>query len=300
MEFNKVIYINSEEVFLLHEKLKEIKMSFINQHLDFNYREFPNEINAAILRNEIETYPLMAEKKMIVLKEIKEDDEMVKLFQDIPDFCSIIIVATLDKRKKLFKSIKKIGEVIELKPYNESQMVNWIVKKAEESGIKISKKCASKIISLCGLDDMYNIYTEIIKLSNMNQEITEELIEKVVTKSIEYDSFQIVNAISNKDKANAYQLIHNFCQRNEYFPLIVSLINRNFAILKMMKTMKDNEIKDAAGIHPYSLKVLKPYVKQFNEENLDFYINVCSEIDFDMKNGIDHRIALEKLIGVIE
>lgn len=147
---------------------------------------------------------------------------------------------------------------------------------------------------------MYNIYTELIKLVNMKEKITEELIEKVVSKSVEYDSFELVNAISKKDKKKAYEIIHNLSEKNEYFPQVVSLISRNFAILKMMQTMKNDEIKNTAGIHPYTLKILGPFVKKFNEDELDRYMSICQEIDFDMKNGVDHRIALEKLIGVIE
>ena len=68
MDFNKVIYIYSDEIYLVQQKLKEMKTKFIEQHLDFNYKEYDKEVDTKKLRNEVDTYPLMAEKKMIVLK----------------------------------------------------------------------------------------------------------------------------------------------------------------------------------------------------------------------------------------
>lgn len=296
MDFPKVCYITSAEPFLVKEKINEMKETFVNKYMDINLKEIKSEQ----LRDEIETIPFMSEKKMLLLK-VTDEEETAKLLSNVSDFCCIIITDELDKRKKLYKTIQKVGEVIELKPYDEYQMIDWIIETGDKMGVKIPKNAAKRMIEICGITDMYLIYNEIIKVAsavNTGEKVTVDLINQVVTKTPEYNSFVLTDAISKKDKKEAYKIIKVLAEQNEYLPMILAMVNRNFAILRMLKTMKENKIKEA-GIHPYTIKLLKPYAQNYTIEQLDNLMDICQQVDFDMKNGVNHRIALEKIIGVI-
>lgn len=293
MEFPKVCYIVSDEPFLVKERLNEMKTAFISEYMDINFKE----ITSGQLRTEIETVPFFAEKKMLLL-DTTDNEETAEALTDVSDFCSIIITNKLDKRKKLYKTIQKVGEVIELASYNENQMANWIIETGSKMGAKIPKNAAKRMVEICGLSDMYFTYNEIIKLVSTGDEITVDLVNKVVSRTPEYNSFILTDAISKKDKQEAYQIIKVLAEQNEYLPMVLSMVNRNFAVLRMIKTMKDGEIKEA-GIHPYTIKLLKPHAQNYTVEQLDKLMEICQQIDFDMKNGVNHRIALEKIIGVI-
>lgn len=293
MEYPRICYITSDEPFLVKERLNKMKTAFISEYMDINFKEITSEQ----LRTEIETVPFFAEKKMLLL-DTTDNEETAEALTDVSDFCSIIITNKLDKRKKLYKTIQKIGEVIELTPYNENQMANWIIETGSKMGAKIPKNAAKRMVEICGLSDMYFTYNEIIKLVSTGDEITVDLVNKVVSRTPEYNSFILTDAISKKDKQEAYQIIKVLAEKNEYLPMVLSMVNRNFAVLRMIKTMKDGEIKEA-GIHPYTIKLLKPHAQNYTVEQLDKLMEICQQIDFDMKNGVNHRIALEKIIGVI-
>lgn len=293
MEYPRICYITSDEPFLVKERLNKMKTAFISEYMDINCKK----ITSGQLRTEIETVPFFAEKKMLLL-DTTDNEETAEALTDVSDFCSIIITNKLDKRKKLYKTIQKIGEVIELTPYNENQMANWIIETGSKMGVKIPKNAAKRMVEICGLSDMYFTYNEIIKLVSIGDEITVDLVNKVVSRTPEYNSFILTDAISKKDKQEAYQIIKVLTEKNEYLPMVLSMVNRNFAVLRMIKTMKDGEIKEA-GIHPYTIKLLKPHTQNYTVEQLDKLMEICQQIDFDMKNGVNHRIALEKIIGVI-
>jgi len=293
MEYPRICYITSDEPFLVKERLNKMKTAFISEYMDINFKKITSEQ----LRTEIEIVPFFAEKKMLLL-DTTDNEETAEALTDVSDFCSIIITNKLDKRKKLYKTIQKIGEVIELTPYNENQMANWIIETGSKMGVKIPKNAAKRMVEICGLSDMYFIYNEIIKLVSTGDEITVDLVNKVVSRTPEYNSFILTDAISKKDKQEAYQIIKVLAEKNEYLPMVLSMVNRNFAVLRMIKTMKDGEIKEA-GIHPYTIKLLKPHAQNYTVEQLDKLMEICQQIDFDMKNGVNHRIALEKIIGVI-
>lgn len=296
MEYPRICYITSDEPFLVKERLNKMKTAFISEYMDINFKEITSEQ----LRDEIETVPFFAEKKMLLL-DTADNEETAEALTNVSDFCCIIITDELDKRKKLYKTIQKVGEVIELKPYDEYQMIDWIIETGDKMGVKIPKNAAKRMIEICGITDMYLIYNEIIKVAsavNTGEKVTVDLINQVVTKTPEYNSFILTDAISKKDKQEAYQIIKVLAEKNEYLPMVLSMVNRNFAVLRMIKTMKDGEIKEA-GIHPYTIKLLKPYAQNYTIEQLDNLMDICQQVDFDMKNGVNHRIALEKIIGVI-
>lgn len=293
MEYPRICYITSDEPFLVKERLNKMKTAFISEYMDINFKE----ITSGQLRTEIETVPFFAEKKMLLL-DAADNEETARALTNVSDFCSIIIINKLDKRKKLYKTIQKVGEIIELTPYNENQMINWIIETGSKMGAKIPKNAAKRMVEICGLSDMYFTYNEIIKLVSTGDEITVDLVNKVVSRTPEYNSFILTDAISKKDKQEAYQIIKVLAEKNEYLPMVLSMVNRNFAVLRMIKTMRDGEIKEA-GIHPYTIKLLKPHAQNYTVEQLDKLMEICQQIDFDMKNGANHRIALEKIIGVI-
>ena len=294
MDLQKVCYITSEEPYLVKERIQAIKSECIDKYGEINVKE----IGVEELSAELETVPFFAEKKLIFLN-VEDNEGTTQLLKETPDTCCVVITDKLDKRKALYKFIKKAGEVIELAPYSESQMAKWIQSKAASMGATITEDVAHHLIEICGLSDMYLLHNEIIKLVSMEEPITCTLVDQVVTKTTEYTSFILTDMISQKEKKKAYEIIRVLAEQNEYLPVVVSLINRNFAILRMLKTLSDAEIK-GAGIHPYTIKLLKPHARKFTLEELDFLLNCCQEIDFDMKNGMNHRIALEKIIGVIK
>lgn len=294
MNLPKVCYITSKEPYLVREKINEMKKFFIEKYMEINFKKIKPEQ----LYEEIETYPFFAEKKMLLLEDIKENEDTAELLKKVPDFCCIVIIGNLDKRKKVYKTIKKVGEIYELKPYNEKQIINWIVKIGKEMGAEIPKSAAQKIVEICGVEDMYKIHSEIIKVVSMKEKVTVDLVEKVVQKTPEYNAFALINSISCKDKKKAYEIIKVLAEQNEYLPMVLSLINRNFAVLRMMKTMEESDI-EKAGIHPYTIKLLKPHCSKYTVEELDRLLDICQKLDYEMKNGMNHRIALEKLIGGI-
>lgn len=293
MDFPKVCYITSQEPFLVKEKLNEIKLAFINKFMGINFKKIKSEE----LKNEIEIMPFFADKKMLLL-EAKDNEKEAEILKNVPDFCSVIIINELDKRKKLYKTIQEVGKIIELEPYDESQMKNWVIKVGEKMGISVPKNVAERIVEICGISDMYYIYNEMIKLASMDEEITVDLVDRVITKTPEYNSFMLTDAITKKDKERAYQIIKVLSEQGEYLPKILALINRNFAILRMLKTMSDSEVRKV-DIHPYIIKLLRPYAKDYTIEQLEKLMNICQQADFEMKSGVNHQIVLEKIIGVI-
>lgn len=295
MNFPKVCYLTGPEDFLVKEKLNEWKRTFTDQYGEMNVKVITSER----LVQELETYPFFADKKMLIMEEMADNEETAALLTSVPDFCVVLFTGKLDKRKKTYKTVKKAGEVLELKPYSERQMVDWIIKTGQDKGITIPVQAAKRIVQICGLTDMYYLHNEIIKLSSVKEKVTVDLVNQVVTKSPEYNAFVLTDALTRKDKKKGYSIVQTLAEQNEYLPIILSMVNRNFAVLRMLKTMSEAAVKEA-GIHPYTIKLLKAHTGKFTVEELDELMDICQQADFDMKNGADHQITLEKVIGVIK
>lgn len=296
MNFEKVLYLTSDDVYLVHRELRKIKEEFINEYMDLNYVDI-KEIKNVSLDNLFETYPMMADKKMIVLNNIKETDDLTKKLLDIPEYCSVVITGELDKRKKLYKFVKKSGVILDISRYTKSQMINWILETMSSNNIKMTKKVAELIIELTGLEDMYYIENEIKKLCQMGlSSISEDTIKKVIIRSSNSNAFQLTDAVTKKDNKFALDLINDLSNQGEYLPMYISLLNKNFCTLHMLKTITEKEVKEIAKIHPYTVKLLKPLANMFEISELENKILISQELDFRIKSGLDPKIALEELI----
>jgi len=288
-EMNKVIYLSGDEPYLIRESYLKIVSQFDKM---LNVKEMKNKVNAAQLRTEFDYFPFMSDKRLIILTDVEEDDLMAELIESVPEYITVLITANLDKRKKFFKTIKKLDGVVEIPKLKEYDIRKWIKSQVKSDSI------TDLIIERMGIDSMDMIKHEIDKLLCFPS-LTLEIAENVIPRSLESDSFKLVNLICEKKKTEGYIIIKEMYERGEYLPLVLNLINRNFSILKMLKSKDENQIKEETGIHPYSIKVLVPFSKRFQESQIDFILKETVEADFDMKNGEDHKLVLEKILGVL-
>lgn len=286
----QVIYITSEEPYLLREKVKEVYSEYEST---FNIKRIDKKATPEMVFDECNYYPVMANKRLLVLSEPEDSEDMALVLKDIPDYLDILLLGTLDKRKKLFKAIKKMNGVIDIPVLKEYEIKKWIKKSIS------SDQVVSLLIERVGITSMDLLEKEIRKLNLSENPNSLEVAEKTITRNLEADAFKLVSLISERKKKEAFVMAAEMYGRGEYLPVIVNLLNRNFAIMKLLKNKSETQVKEETGLHPYALKLLSGPAKIIDEKHIDFLLKATATTDFEMKNGEDHRLVLEKLIGVI-
>jgi len=161
---------------------------------------------------------MFAEKQVVLLKEAQQMKDIDKLenYIEHPLASTIFVVSykekTLDKRTKLYKTIKKDGEIFTSEKIKEYKVADWVTDYVQSQDFSMSQKGVLLLVDHLG-NDLNRIVNELEKITvNLGQRktITEDDIEKYVGVSKEYNAFELQAAMSKKDLAKAIKIIQYF------------------------------------------------------------------------------------------
>lgn len=312
------------ESFLMNDIISRMEKKIVNPGLkEMNFIKLDGQsLNSETMINACETLPFMDERKLVIISdcmffkarkgdkesedEQKRMEEMCGYLQRLPETTVLIMTAgeQVDKRKKLYGTIKKYGEILELNKMKPQELVNWVLAEFKHQGKSISTNDAQYLVTRVpgNLNDIIN---EINKLSNYiagRNEITARDIDAVVPVSLETNIFQLVDMISNRNPGAALTFLNGLLMESEPVIMILFMIARQYRLLLNTKLLMEKgysgqEISGRLGVQSFVLTKLMQFSKQYTEKELKERLIRCLDTDASIKTGkIDPRIAVETLI----
>lgn len=301
-----------EEKYLIDTYVKKISEIAIDGGLfEFNY-SFYNEDNEdydAFL-NDLESYPTMSEKKVIILKEVtflKLKDyqkSLAETFGKIPDYAVVIIVEgeTSKLKKPLSDTVSKKGEIVEFQKQSIPNLRAWLNKTLLKEGKQISPPDAEYLITLCDRSlEKLTVETQKLISADDNVQITKGQIDSLVKVPVEYKIFELSDALLSKDALNSYKILNGFKTAKIQPIVIFSIIYGKVSDILMYKLLY-NEGKNPSEFLPANKKwlvnKLNTESKKYSEPVLRKCMKLCAEYDKDVKTGnMDGYTAVELLIA---
>ena len=300
-----LIYGNKD--YRINEEIKKITKNIDKINItkyDLNTDDIKDIINDA------ETYSLFQEKKAIIIENAnmftgstsKDADIIEKYIENENPQTTLILTVRgekIDSRKKITKLLQKKGKIIEL---NEDINIDNLIKK-EFKDYKIDNKTLMLFKNRVGTNPLI-IENEInkIKLYKDNNEITEEDILKVTSKTVEIDIFKLIDDIVKRNKEEGIEIYHEMLKINEEPLKIVIMLANQFRIMYqskelMLKGYTEKDIASLLKIHPYRVKLALQNSRNYSSKTLLKYLNELADIDIGIKTGkINKDLALELFI----
>ncbi len=324
---NVYLFFGQEQYFC-EKIIKVLEQCAINlsfQDLNYEYME-EDSITIERIENACETLPFMDERRLVIVKNFsylqggkisKEEEKQIQYLAEyikkIPDSTCLVFWQTggIDKRKKLFQEIKKVGIISEFKKLNVVALENWTSQYLKKKGKVIKKPVQHFLIensdylsknSTKTLTDMVNEIDKIISYIGDREEILIEDIEETLPKRLENDIFKLVDAIGQKDKKTALKFLNDMLREGENGLKILSMIARQFRILIQCKELKEkgyipNEIASKLNLMPFIVNKGITQARYFEQGILRQAIYSILDMDLKIKTGkIDEKLALEMLI----
>jgi len=228
-----------EERYLVNFYKEELKKGIVGDNMpEFNLIELSGKITADDLSDAIDSYPVMAEKKLVIISDFdifKADDatkeKFSEILNDVPDYCCILLVYPADfkpdKRLKLYTLMSKVGEVIEFTRSERAELSAWIEKRFKSLERKIEKQECEYLIFYCG-SLMQALIPEIDKIAaySKSEKITREDIDAVATPNIEAVVFDLTDAIVARKYKKAIELLEKLTMLGEEPIALLALIGR--------------------------------------------------------------------------
>ncbi len=268
----------------------------------------------------LETLPMMAEKRLLVLENFSFDSKDPRLehlmteIDKIPGHSLMIICSSaVDKRTRLYKKQAAKGGIYCFDRLNEAELRSFIFKRLKQAGKSAHSSVIRNMIEESGYLDrqsnysLYNFENDIKKLIALSEDniITAELVEAGLTKNTEAYVFDMIDAISSGEKGEAIHLLHSLLKGGSAWQQLLSLIVSTYELILICKEMAEDGYRQAGivkdtGIHEYRVKKALALSRRYTKKQLRNNLSLCINVDREIKTGLlDSELAMELLIANI-
>lgn len=242
-------------------------------------------------------YPMMAERQVVIVKEAQELSKTIdqlEKYAENPQTTTVLVFAykykSLDKRKKVTKTLEKHGLVYESKKMYENQVGQWIKNVLKNRGYGIEPKAMAMLVEFLG-NDLSRIANELTKLEIIlpkGSTITPSLIEENIGFSKDFNVFEFRKAIGEKNQFKAYQIANYFAQNQKDNPIVMTngLVFGFFSALLQYHGLKDKSPANAAKILKVSPYFINDYIaaaRNFPMKKVSSIIGTLREVDVKSK-----------------
>lgn len=308
-QFAPVYVLYGKEAFLINET-KQLLMKYVlgEDESDFNLSTYDLEetpIEVAI--EDAETFPFMGEKRLIFLNnpgfltaektKEKVDHNIARLeaYLQEPAPYSIIVFSgnyeKLDERKKITKELKRKATILEAKKLDEQELKKWIRDRAAMNEVDIEEDAVEMMLTLAGTN-LFMLTTEVDKLALYaeNRKIDVQMVDKLVSRSLEQNIFALVEKIVQRKIDEALRIYYDLLKQNEEPIKILSIISGQFRLLYQVKELArrgygQQQIAGYLKVHPFRVKLAAGQARLFGDEELTEIIKMLADADIQLKTG---------------
>ncbi len=282
-------YIDKICDFIMKNVLSEEEKAF-NQTILYG-----KDTDAATIINASKRFPMMSQHQVVVVKEAQQvrNFEDLHYYTDSPLKSTMLVLCykykSVDKRKKIYKSIEANGVLFESKKLYEDKIPAWIDTYVSSKKLQIEPQAAMLLTEFLG-SDLNKISHEIDKLiltlAEGEKRITVLHIETNIGISKEYNNLELQKALIRKDTLKAFRIIDYFDknQKNNPFVLTITSLFFFFSKVLMYGALKDKSVSNVASklqINPYFVGDYKQAAQVYPAQKTMHIISLLRT--FDMK-----------------
>ena len=268
----QVYLLFGEESYLKKQYKNKLSRAILPEDDTVNYAYYEGKgIRAEELIDLAETLPFFAERRLIVVENSgffkNASPELADYMKSLPEtVCFVFVENEVDKRGKMYKTVKAKGRVTELSRQDEKTLLYWIAANVKKEGKKMREADAKFLLSKVGTD-MENISKELEKLFSYTlgqEEITVQDMNDICTTQITNKIFDMIEAVAAKRQKKALDYYYDLLALKEPPMRILYLLSRQFKLLLHVKDLSKKGYDRAgiardAGLHPF---VAGKYVEQ--------------------------------------
>ncbi len=322
-EFSNIYLIYGEEKMYVKTDTDYLVAKLMGKEPpEFNYHNFTKDYDLDKIAVAVQVVPFMSEYNCVRIADFDansaskaELERLIEIIKNVPDTTVLILtMPTLqqDPKKlgdfsKLLNVVKKIGVVCEINQESDISLARQIIKWADSRNIKIEQVDAYKLQEYVGYD-LHSIKNELDKLCNFvgdGGQITETHIEKLVTKRLEANIFNLTDAIIAGDSNKAYEIIDVLFYQKEDANDIINVISMAYIDFYRVRVASEcgvplSQIASDFGYgkREFVLKKAQNKIRKISTQGLRNSLNdiadVCSQMRTVTVNG---RIVVETLVA---
>lgn len=277
--YKPVYFLMGEEPYYIDEISNYIQ----NNVLTEEEREFNQMVlyGDSVTTKEVITmarqYPMMSPYVVIIVKEAQNlsDLDDLAFYLQKPQQTTILVFChkykKVDGRKKFVAALPKVGVLFESKRLYDNQVPAFINDYVKGKGLKIDPKATQMLTDFLGAD-LAKVVNELDKLAISKPQdgvLTATMVSENVGINKDYNNFELLNALINKDVLKANRIAHYFEQNPKNNPLVltITVLFNFFSNLMLYYYIKDKSPANVArelGVNIYFAKDYQTAAANFN------------------------------------
>lgn len=291
-----------------------MKYALQDDERDFNQAVYYGlDTDADAVASEARSYPMMAERRLVVLKEAQSMKtlEGLGVYAAEPMDTTVLVIlmhgASADKRKALYKNVSKKGIVLESEPLRDYEMPGWITGFYKSRGLAIDPDAAALLAESAGTElDRIAVETEKLQknLPEGTTRVTAADIEKNVGISRQFSIFELTKELSYLHAAKALKIAAYIGSGPKFaMPMAVAPLYTHFyRILKYEAALMKNpgmpkmEKAKLLGVNPYFLEEYDVAARNFPVRRCMKVMSLLEEYDFKGKGGGSGEAGQDELL----
>ena len=322
--YSPVYLLQGDEPFYI-DKICDLVESDVLGEMEKEFNQtivYGKDCDVLNLVSTVKRYPMMSNYQVVIVKEAqdikalsaKDKEEKLpkekegKLLKEKEDpllnyllnpLTSTVLVLcykykTLDKRTKIFKAFEKGGVVFESKKIYDNKIPGWIEQYLAAKKYKIETKASHMMANHLG-NDLSRVANECDKLLinvKPGETITTQHIETNIGISKDFNVFELINALGEKNILQANRIINYFKAnpKSGPMPVLTATLFGFYSKILLIHSLPDKSkpaIVAALKINPY---FADDYIKasaNYSYESAEKAIGVLREYDLKSK-GVDN------------
>jgi DNA polymerase-3 subunit delta len=296
-KFSPVYLLHGSEPYFIDDIAQELESSILaEEEKVFNQVIlYGKDVNAQIVQDHAQRYPMMAPYQVIILREAQEMKDIKDLEGYIKNPVPTTVLAlcykhkSIDSNTSFGKTLEKNAVVFKSDKIKDYQLEEWITQYCKTEKLRIASSSVSLLAEYLGAD-LSVVVHELQKVAlhlKPGEEITPQHIENFIGISREYNLFELHKALANKDERKTIRILKYLVNSPDsgIIPVVSSLVNFFMKVYSMhfIKSSSDSEIMTALGFrNTYSVKEYRQAVKNFPLQKIESIISTLR--DYDLKS----------------
>lgn len=335
-QLRPVYLIHGQEGYFREELCRTLRQAVVPAETDsFNYTVVepgPEQLPTAL--SIARTIPFFADRRLVMCKDVPwfasrrrkadgdqteaqdeddaaegmpaSDDAALLRYLENPAPFTVFVMVTgegVDSKKKVSRAAKASGAIVDCAPLKVPEAVKWVMERARTMDKKLGLDAAQALIERTG-PDLRLVVSELDKLAAYCGDkamITREDVQAVVGPSTETSIFRLMDALGQKNKKRALNLLDEMLRQGEPALVILYMIARQIRLILGAKKLAEkgygpSEVAVQLKTKAYAAETALGQARRFSEQELVEAFERLLEADLAIKSGADPRLALELLL----
>ena len=288
-----VYTITGKNSFALSEFMDKTVANFIQEHGELAVeRHDASEVSADILIQASQSLPFLAEKKLVVVKQVSSNQELLDKVEELVERndASVdvyLVDSSLDKRKSSYKKLQKLTKLTEFKQQRPEELVTWVERTVHDAGGTINRTSAKQLVDRVG-DNQQVLAHEIEKLLLFDTKITKDNIENLTDESLQSNVFALLDAAFQKNSQKALELYKKQRSAQVDPNYIIAMITWQLQSLALAvyATPQRMEVLTAVGQSSFAANKALQLARHTTKDQLKTYVNELAAIDAQIKTSV--------------